>query len=560
MIPTLACKAGSLVWALLVAAHASHADSSVETLHHVGGERLNEPLAESVASAAKTIRCIVSEEQHNKPSVLNCDGVVFTTVEQSPATEADELPIGTEEWFVFLGCSCGCILVAALAAGLTLGLTSLEEFDLKVLCNELPEEREEYACDSKQAREKLLNDQTCAAKILPLISGKYFKFPEDSYSAGLDPTNEHYLLVTLLLANATANEALPLFLDRLVPAWAACILSVTVVLFVGEIIPSAIFTGPNKLSLAARLCPMVSCAKLLFSPLVWPISLMLDKFLGADDEEEFDRPRIKALIRTLMPEHHGGLERDEANMMHGVLEMHRKTAKDIGKRLNEAKMLPSDTEINKSCVSNIMNWGHSRIFVYRPLDKAPLCPRDNIMGVFLVKKLLTTEYSIGLTLADLDMKAPVVLSPDDNLLTVLNKFQDGSSHLGIVSDHPEEAFQAIQARQHIPDAARPYLFLSLEDVIEELLKEQIYDEDDIEHGLRDGPVVRRRPRSNSWAFNTRKRRSDRRARTSVGFKVQHFATDMPVELSAPLMGSGAFRSEPLANEPVFLSQRAKGPA
>lgn len=45
------------------------------------------------------------------------------------------------------------------------------------------------------------------------------------------------MLVTLLLANAAAMEALPLFLDALMPAVMAVIISVTAVLFFGEIIP-----------------------------------------------------------------------------------------------------------------------------------------------------------------------------------------------------------------------------------------------------------------------------------------------------------------------------------
>ena len=50
-----------------------------------------------------------------------------------------------------------------------------------------------------------------------------------------------------------ANEALPLFLDALVPPWLAIVLSVTCVLFAGEIIPAAIFTGPSKLKIASSL-------------------------------------------------------------------------------------------------------------------------------------------------------------------------------------------------------------------------------------------------------------------------------------------------------------------
>lgn len=47
----------------------------------------------------------------------------------------------------------------------------------------------------------------------------------------------HYLLVTLLLSNATAMEALPIFLDKLVPSFWAVLISVSMVLFFGEIIP-----------------------------------------------------------------------------------------------------------------------------------------------------------------------------------------------------------------------------------------------------------------------------------------------------------------------------------
>jgi metal transporter CNNM len=68
---------------------------------------------------------------------------------------------------------------------------------------------------------------------------------ERKQAAALLPVvqQHHLLLVTLLLLNAMANEALPLFLDNLVPSYLAIIFSVTLVLFFGEIIPSAIFTG-----------------------------------------------------------------------------------------------------------------------------------------------------------------------------------------------------------------------------------------------------------------------------------------------------------------------------
>jgi metal transporter CNNM len=77
-----------------------------------------------------------------------------------------------------------------------------------------------------KARSGTPSEQKYAAKVLPVIS------------------QHHLLLVTLMLWNACATEALPIFLNKLVPEYVAIIVSVTLVLFVGEIIPS-ILTGPN---------------------------------------------------------------------------------------------------------------------------------------------------------------------------------------------------------------------------------------------------------------------------------------------------------------------------
>ncbi|PPR92565.1 hypothetical protein GOBAR_AA28110 [Gossypium barbadense] len=46
---------------------------------------------------------------------------------------------------------------------------------------------------------------------------------------------QHLLLSTLLLCNAAAMEALPIFLDSLVTAWGAILISVTLILLFGEI-------------------------------------------------------------------------------------------------------------------------------------------------------------------------------------------------------------------------------------------------------------------------------------------------------------------------------------
>jgi metal transporter CNNM len=74
-----------------------------------------------------------------------------------------------------------CVLCAAIAAGMTVGLLSLDVLKLKI--------------KRLTGTEK---ERKAAEKILPLLK------------------DHHLLLCTLLLFNALANESLPIFLDAVV--------------------------------------------------------------------------------------------------------------------------------------------------------------------------------------------------------------------------------------------------------------------------------------------------------------------------------------------------------
>lgn len=92
--------------------------------------------------------------------------------------------------------------------------------------------------------------------------------------------NRHLLLVTLLLYNAIAMETLPLVIHTIVPAWLAIIMSTGVVLIVGEIIPQALCTGPNKLAIAQGCVPLIRVMIKVFWVVSYPIGRALDKILG----------------------------------------------------------------------------------------------------------------------------------------------------------------------------------------------------------------------------------------------------------------------------------------
>jgi len=523
---------------------------------------LPRPIAGADASTASHMMCTVV---NNDPAAvqLDCGGTIF--VEKMECNEAENQKMFSSGWWTSVTCCLFCITCAAMAAGLTLGLTSIEEFDLKVLLNQDPEGEELYSNTPEQerdeAKQKLVHDQQCAKQILPIISGHYFGSHKGSWRHRLDPTNEHYLLVTLLLANATANEALPLFLDKIVSPAMACLLSVSVVLIFGEIIPSAVFTGPSQLTLAARMSCLVRLVKFLLMPIAWPLSMMLDRCLGHNDEETYNRSQIKGLIRALRAVNDDTIiDIDEANMMHGVLELHYKTVKHVGHDITEAKMLAHDTLLDMKKMEDIDKWGHSRVFVFR--RDSPNADEEwgsDIIGVLLLKKLLTLDPNAGTPMQRMAsvLKPPILITPTENLLTILNKFQEGQCHMAIVTVDPEAVQRALDENEPIPEHARPTMFCTLEDIIEELLKEEIYDEEDIERINTQSTISRKRSflRKQTVNFLSNLQAHDRRAVTApqdeihAGPKRSKTFTDPrqrmsgissagESDMSAPLLGTG----------------------
>jgi metal transporter CNNM len=126
---------------------------------------------------------------------------------------------------------------------------------------------------------------------------------EQAQAASLLPIvrQHHLLLVTLLLLNSISSEAMPLYLKALVSPLVAVVLSVALVLFFGEIIPSAVFTGPKKIEIASKLTPLVRFVMVLLWPIAFPIAKMLDYCLHDEEEEStmdlFNRGELSALVR-----------------------------------------------------------------------------------------------------------------------------------------------------------------------------------------------------------------------------------------------------------------------
>jgi CBS domain containing-hemolysin-like protein len=407
-----------------------------------------------------------------------------------------------------------CITIAALAAGLTMGMLSLDKTDLQVL---LATDTKDPALSKVEAQE-ISEDQGYATVVLPALE------------------NRHLLLVTLLLMNSVANEALPLFLDKVVPnPIYALLLSVTFVLVFGEILPSAILTGPNQLYFAAKFVPMVRVLKKVFYPIAYPIARLLDVMVGEEEEDDnFNRAEVKALVNYLQRE--DALQNDEVNLVHGAVSLHVVEVGYITLSMEKVYMVEMDTILDDEWVAQAMATGHSRVLVY---DTDP----HNIRGVLLVKRLLqydpaeksrvrdlfgaeeffmneeisvqspssTSPYlaspasqatatfgradsraSAAISVADSylskdqrsftrpHVRPCVVAHPEDSLADLLMQFMEKRTHVAVVCSDPERVKKAWRDREEIPASIHMRGCAFLEDILEAILKRDISDEREVQ--------------------------------------------------------------------------------
>lgn len=381
--------------------------------------------------------------------------------------ELDKLEYHDPEYIMDSFLSLICVMVAGLAAGLTMGMLSADELELEIFLNGggTPEQ------------------QASAEVLMPIVK------------------TGHQLLVTLLIVNSIANETLPIFMNRLMDWKMAIVTSATAVLFVGEIIPSAIFSGPHKLAFSAYLVPLVRVAMVMLFPVAWPLAKLLDVVLGSPEgpSSRFNRLQLQTIIRLHqvrefkseniaaedMPiksllsnqprefyqDTDDGLRVTEVNMIQNALTIGARTVGQAMTPLEHMKTIASDTRLDAPSIASIVKLAHSRIPVY---EGAP----HNVRSVLMMRKLILTDTAVAPMVALLPQRQPLVVAPSTNLIDMLNEFQLGRSHFALVVVDPEKV-KRLWARGTPLDEGDVVGLITCDDVMEELIGE-LADDDDLE--------------------------------------------------------------------------------
>ncbi|KAI3509455.1 hypothetical protein L1887_24739 [Cichorium endivia] len=295
------------------------------------------------------------------------------------------------QFFLHIGIIALLVLFAGLMSGLTLGLMSLSLVDLEVL-----------------AKSGTPKDRKYAEKILPVVR------------------KQHLLLCTLLICNAAAMEALPIFLDSLVTAWGAILISVTLILLFGEIIPQSVCTRYG-LAIGASVAPFVRVLVWVCFPVAYPISKLLDYLLGHEHVALFRRAELKTLVNLHGNEagKGGELTHDETTIIAGALELTEKTASDAMTPISDTFSVDINAKLDRNLMNIILEKGHSRVPVYYEQP-------TNIIGLVLVKNLLTIHPEEEVPVKSVTIRRIPKVPETLPLYDILNEFQKGHSHMAVV--------------------------------------------------------------------------------------------------------------------------------
>eukprot|EP00070_Physeter_catodon_P045971 XP_028352865.1 metal transporter CNNM4 isoform X1 [Physeter catodon] len=322
------------------------------------------------------------------------------------------------------------LVLSGIFSGLNLGLMALDPMELRIVQN----------CGTQKERR---------------------------YARKIEPIRRkgNYLLCSLLLGNVLVNTSLTILVDNLIGSGLVAVVFSTIgIVIFGEIVPQALCSR-HGLAVGANTIILTKFFMLLTFPLSFPISKLLDFFLGQEIRTVYNREKLMEMLKVTEP--YNDLVKEELNMIQGALELRTKTVEDIMTQLQDCFMIRNDAILDFNTMSEIMESGYTRIPVYED-------EQSNIVDILYVKDLAFVDPDDCTPLKTITRfyNHPVhFVFHDTKLDAMLEEFKKGKSHLAIVQKVNNEG------------EGDPFYevlgLVTLEDVIEEIIKSEILDESDM---------------------------------------------------------------------------------
>ena len=276
--------------------------------------------------------------------------------------------------------------------------------------------------------------------------------------------------------------------------------STAAITILGEIVPQAACSR-YALYVGSKSIPIVKLFMLLLCPLAFPISWVLNKVLGEELGTIYSKAEFEKLIKIHLE--NSALDEEEEHIMTGALQYKEKKVSAVMTPINKAFMIHVDAILNFRTISDLWKSGFSRVPVYGR-------DRNDIVGLLLVKDLIMIDPEDNTSVQQLvpffGRRIHFVFD-DQKLNEVLKVFKMGKGHMGMVqrvnNDGAGDPFyEQVGIVNSINNDCHsinndyysinndchsinndPFYeqvgIVTLEDIIEEILQDEIVDETDV---------------------------------------------------------------------------------
>ena len=200
----------------------------------------------------------------------------------------------------------------------------------------------------------------------------------------------------------------------------------------------------------------------ILAPIAWPTAKLLDWLLGEDHGTVYKKAGLKTLVslHKSLGETGQQLNTDEVTIISAVLDLKDKSIGSIMTPMDDVFTMSLDDVLDEDTMDVLLSQGYSRIPIHHPDND------KNFVGMLLVKMLITYDPEDAKPVREFALATLPETRPDTSCLDIVNFFQEGKSHMVLVSTYPGEDHGALGV-------------VTLEDVIEELIGEEIVDESDV---------------------------------------------------------------------------------
>lgn len=267
-------------------------------------------------------------------------------------------------------------------------------------------------------------------------------------------SDSNRLLVTLLLGNTAVNSTLSIFLGKTVgEGIVAGIIATVLILIFGEILPASILTK-YALKVGAITAPLVRLLMSILFIITKPISMALDKFVGKIGETFFSRRELIHIVETHGQSSESDIDDLDKRSIIGIMKL---TEKQAGDHMTKKPFtINKGTLITEDLIVEIREKGHTRVPI---MDST-----NSIFGILHAKDLLAFNVESNKYVEDMVKNKPVLtVSPNAELDNVLSTMLAKKYHIAVVT-----SFETVVG------------VITLEDIMEELLLQEIVDEHDQE--------------------------------------------------------------------------------